>query len=306
LQGKGQSRRFQAQWLWRVGPFVAKAYELVFDHNPSQAETMFPKRTSVSFLALTIAFRLGAQSPDKIESFSGGIPVNLARSKSINYDVDLTNQPFEIHVPENYDGSQPFGLVVFIPSADRTAHVPSGWDKVLEARRLLLVVPQKAVNTMEEADRLGLGVIAAQKMQERYKVDGRRVYAAGISGGARAACALGIYQSDVFTGTIQSCGTEFPHPVARVKAIPLDRDHGEIYGVLKASGEEVQRSRDRVRFVIVTGSGDFRYANLLDIYNGGFVRDGFKATLIDVPGMKHEVCGADALARALDFIEGTH
>jgi hypothetical protein len=171
---------------------------------------------------------------------------------------------------------------------------------------MLLVIPQKAVNTLEEADRLGLGVIAAERIQERYKVDSRRVYAAGISGGARAACALGIYQSDVFTGTIQSCGTEFPHPVAQVKAVPLDRDHGEIYGVLKASGEEVQQSRDRVRFVIVTGSGDFRYANLLDIYNGGFVRDGYKATLIDVPGMKHEVCNADALGRALDFIEGTH
>src|SRR5271165_4881082 len=219
--------------------------------------------------------------------------------------VDLTNQPFEIHAPASYDGTQPFGLIVFIPSADRTAHVPSGWDDVLKARRLILVIRQKAVNSVEAANRLGLGVIAAERMQERYKIDRRRVYAAGISGGARTACALGIYQSDVFTGTIQSCGTQFTHPVAQVKAVPLDRDHGEIYGVLKASEEEVQRSRDRVRFVIVTGSNDFRYANLLDIYNGGFIRDGYKATLIDVPGMKHEVCSADALGRALDFIEGT-
>lgn len=239
---------------------------------------MHPRRLSVPLLALIITFRLGAQSPDKIEIFAGGLPANLVRSKSINYDVDLTNQPFEIHAPASYDGTQPFGLIVFIPSSDRTAHLPSGWDDVLRPRRLLLVIPQKAVNSMEEPNRLGLGVIAAERMQERYKIDKRRVYAAGISGGARAACELGIHQSDVFTGTIQSCGAQFTRPVAQVRAVPLDRDHGEIYGVSKASEEEVQRSRDRVRFVIVTGSGDFRYANLLDIYNGGFIRDGYKAS----------------------------
>jgi hypothetical protein len=59
----------------------------------------------------------------------------------------------------------------------------------------------------------------------------------------------------------------------------------------------------RVRFVPFTGANDFRRGNILDIYNGGFVRQHFAAKLIDVPGMDHEICDAATLSAALDFIE---
>jgi hypothetical protein len=266
---------------------------------------MLLERTYIALVALLSVDLSGAESSDKIEAFAGEVPTVSARSSSINCEIDLQKERFAIHVPANYNGSQSFGLIVFIPASDQTARVPSGWDKVLEERQLLLVIPQRALNSLDGATRLGLGVVAAQKMQERYRIDRHRVYAAGISGGARAACRLGFYQSDLFRGTIQSCGADFPRAVPRVKAVPLDQDHGQDYGVIKASEMEVRQAREDVRFVIITGPGDFRYGNLLDIYYGGFNQDGFKATLIDIPEMKHEVCSGETLRRALDFLDSS-
>jgi len=263
-----------------------------------------PKSASLALFALLVVNLGGAESRDRIETFVGDLPKVSARSPRIDYEIDLQRETFAIHVPANYDGSQPYGLIVFIPAAGLTVGAPNGWAQVLEERRLLLVVPQNAVNGVAKATRLGLGVVAALKMQERYRIDPRRIYAAGISGGARIACRLGFYQSDLFRGTIQSCGSDFPRVVPRMKAVPLDRDQGQEYGVMEATETEAQRARTNVRFVIATGPGDFRYGNLFDIFHGGFMRDGYKAGFIDVPEMRHAVCSGETLRRALDFLDG--
>lgn len=264
---------------------------------------MLQRLTFLALFSMLFVDLSGAESRDKVEAFAGDLPEILVRSPRINYEIDLRKETFTIHVPSNYDGSLPFGLVVFIPATDLLLGAPNGWAAVLEERRLLLVIPQRAGNDLAEAHRLGLGVIATLEMQERYQIDPRRIYAAGISGGARIAGRLGFYQSDLFRGTIQSCGADFPRPVPRVKAVPLDRDQGRAYGVIEATETEVQRARDNVRFVIATGPGDFRYGNLFDIFYGGFSRDGFKARFLDIPEMKHEVCSSETLRRALDFLD---
>ena len=59
----------------------------------------------------------------------------------------------------------------------------------------------------------------------------------------------------------------------------------------------------RMRFVLITGEHDFRRGNILDLYHDGFSKHGFPTKLLDVPGMGHDVCTADILEQALDFLE---
>jgi hypothetical protein len=68
--------------------------------------------------------------------------------------------------------------------------------------------------------------------------------------------------------------------------------------------DEIARAR-RVRFVLITGTNDFRRGNILDVFDGGFAREGFQAKLLDVPGMEHDICSGEILSAALDFIEGS-
>jgi hypothetical protein len=59
-----------------------------------------------------------------------------------------------------------------------------------------------------------------------------------------------------------------------------------------------------VRFAFITGAKDFRYGNILDIYQGGFVKNGFQARLIDQPNMGHQLCSSESLLEAFDFVSG--
>lgn len=207
-----------------------------------------------------------------------------------------------MYVPPNYTGSEPYGLIVFT-FADPQARLPVGWQAVLDARKYLFVAAENAGNDQPRARRLGLAVMGAMQVMKEYRIDSKRVYAAGFSGGARMAGLLGFYQSDVFRGTVQNSGADFYRPVPVVEATSLVDTAGRPYGLLVASNNEVRQARS-VRFVLITGTNDFRRGNILDIFHGGFERDGFKAKLLDVPGMSHDICDGETLARAIDFLEG--
>ncbi len=109
--------------------------------------------------------------------------------------------------------------------------------------------------------------------------------------------------ADLFPGTIQSWGSNFRRPVPAVKVPPSERNPRSPYDLLDASPGEIKAARQNVRFVLITGPRDFRYGHLLDIYEGGFVKDGFQAKFFDDPWMDHVTCGPIALNEALDFIE---
>jgi len=180
--------------------------------------------------------------------------------------------------------------------------LPPGWESVLASRKFLFVSPQAAGNSCNQSRRCGLALMAALEMQRYYKIDARRIFAAGVSGGARAASDLGFCQADVFRGTIQDCGSNFYRKVAMKESNNWVDSNGNPYGVVETSPYEVQQAKTTTRFCLITGSGDFRRGNVRDIYNDGFAREGFMARLFDITGMGHQDCDGTTLERALDFL----
>jgi len=183
--------------------------------------------------------------------------------------------------------------------------MPAGWQTVLDSRKYLYIAPQNAGNEQYIGRRLGLAVLGALEMMKHYRVDPSRIYAAGFSGGSRMAGLLGFSQGDIFRGTIQNCGADFYKPVPTVSATSTTDTAGHPYGVFHATGDEISSAR-RVRFALITGSGDFRHGNILDIFNGGFAHEGFQARLFDIPGMAHDTADPRTLSAALDFLEGSY
>lgn len=208
-----------------------------------------------------------------------------------------------VHVPASYSGKDSYGLIVFIDASDEMNSLPAGWETELDIRKYIFVAAQNSGNDQARGRRLGLAVLGALEVAKQYRVDPNRVFVAGFSGGARMAGMLGFYQSDLFRGTIQNCGADFYRSVPIVQATSQVDTAGKPYGVLEASREDVVAAK-QVRFALVTGSGDFRRGNILDIFHGGFERDGFQAKLFDVPGMGHDICDGETFIRVLDFLEG--
>ena len=237
-----------------------------------------------------------------LESFAGPLPDVPNLSSKVDYHLSPDKERYLIHVPTNYTGREPFGLVIFTFSGDTFEELPAGWDTVLSQKKLLFIAPQNAGNKQDIPRRYGLVVLGAMKMRESFKVDPERVYLAGYSGGARTAGQLAFHQSGLFHGTIQMCGADFPGPVPMVHATPPAAGE-QAYGLMPGTPEEVEQAKRNVRFVIITGKKDFRYSNLLDLYEGGFCKSGFEAKLIDVPDMDHELCSAPVLGQAISYLD---
>lgn len=268
---------------------------------------MIRKFGAVVLLTLMFAACSGAQVPtrtgDLITTFATHPLVPEQRDRHITYDLDPGNERFFIHIPADYTGSEPYGLIVFTDADETVTQVPSGWASILDSRHFLFVAAENSGNEQDTNRRLGLAVLGALEMMKRYRVDAARVYAAGFSGGARMSGLLGFYQPEIFRGTIQNCGADFYKRVRTVYASSWLSTSGQPYGVFDGDAQEIARAR-QVRFVLITGSNDFRRGNILDIYHGGFSRELFQAKLFDVPGMGHDTCDGPTLAAALDFLAG--
>jgi hypothetical protein len=260
----------------------------------------FALLSAVLFLLLAACAPAHAQSIVRLDP---GVTNTLERSNAVDYSLNLAQEQYFLYVPKSYSGKQPFGLVVYISPTDG-AGLPTGWSDVLDRRHLLYIAPFGAGNSCMQKRRTGLGVLGTLAMMKTYKIDPSRVYAAGLSGGARSASDLGFHQPDLFSGTIQDCGSNFYRAVPQVLATNMTDTNGYSYGVRRVPANKLQEAKAKVRFVLITGPNDFRHGNLTDIFNGGFKPEGFLAKLIDVPGMGHQDCSGETLDQALNFIEG--
>jgi hypothetical protein len=236
------------------------------------------------------------------KSFFTSFEGKLKESKhiSIKYPEPLSSAQYFVHIPAGYDGIQAYGLVTFINAANQM-ELPLGWEGILEEKKLIFVAAQNAGNDLPTlSPRLGLGVAGARAVMRDYKIDPKRVYVSGFSGGARCATILGYYASDLFSGVIALCGANFHEAVPRKEATA----EGE-YGVQPAAADEVRDAKRKVRFALITGETDWRRGNIADVFHGGYEKQKFQARLWEVPGLGHAICGPETLKEAVEFLEET-
>ena len=160
-----------------------------------------------------------------LQALPGALPAGGVKDPAIDWNFNLAREKFYIFVPKNYSADQPFGVLVFMDASEERSAVPPGWAKILEEKKLIFVAPQQAGNSQPVSRRLGLAVLAAAKTLELAKLDTNRVYAAGLSGGARVASSAAFLRPALFSGAIAVCGVNFPRQVPRVKATNKD-DYG--------------------------------------------------------------------------------
>ena len=123
---------------------------------------------------------------------------------------DIADHEFQLVVPKAYDGSEPYGLLVFIhPNDDISLDRFYGkmLRDVLAKHKLIWVSYSKAGNAVMPNIRMGLALDAVHNVSKQYRIDDRRVYVSGLSGGGRMTCMAGLYYPKVFRGAIPIVGT---------------------------------------------------------------------------------------------------
>jgi pimeloyl-ACP methyl ester carboxylesterase len=200
--------------------------------------------------------------------------------------VDLAQERFALYVP-----TQPppggYALLVFVPPWNE-AKVPPPWIPVLERRGVILVTAARAGNDANVLDRRDpLALLAAANAMSRYRVDPRRVYVGGFSGGSRVALRVALGYPDLFHGVLLDAGSD-----SIGDQVPLP------------PSDLLQRFQAATRIVYLTGGRDAARQEA-----DRESRQSMKTwciTDVDVramPGTGHELADAASLERALDSLD---
>lgn len=238
------------------------------------------------------------------KSFSGDAPLPERRHPDIDYDWSVVVEEFVVAEPKTLDPNKKYGVLVYI-TPGRAVPPPADWQEAMEQRNLLYIAPKNVGNEVPNARRMGQAVLAAGLMKRDYNIDPKRIYVSGLSGGARVANATAYIHPELFTGAIMHCGACFIRQVPQKKEKPQQgRQGGSDYTVIvEESTLDESVIKKNVRFALITGPKDFRYGNMLDIYEGGYQPAGYQARMFDIPDMGHKNSSGEVLGQAIDYLD---
>lgn len=148
--------------------------------------------------------------------------------------VDGAEREFFVHVPTGYTGTTPIPLVIMFHGTGQSGeqfYNISGWKEVGDSATVLTVFPSALPYCITDEGVTGVntkwkeypgsytycsGVVPKEdinfirqmitQLQSRYKIDSRRIYAAGFSNGSGMSARCAVELSDIFAATVSSGG----------------------------------------------------------------------------------------------------
>ncbi len=233
---------------------------------------------------------LDERSPlSTVEAISTRFRVEL---KDPPADYNLADESFVLYVPQEYDGSEPYGLIVWISPN------PNGWPlrrymPTLDKHRFIWIGANNSGNPRSFWHRAGLALDGLHHVNKAFNIDPMRTYISGLSGGGRCSSRIGLTYADLFAGAYPIIGVDYfkklPHPESTERRLLFwDRRFNP------PSPDIMRRAKRDGRYVLLTGEYDGNRLQTLITYEYGFKRARFAyATYLEVPGMEHTYPPAD-------------
>lgn len=244
-------------------------------------------------------------------SFTERSPLSTVGEITTRFRVELPNPPadytitdelFEVYVPESYDGSEPFGLLVWINAGTR-GEPPQHYLPILDRHKLIWVGANDAGNPRSFWHRAGLALDGLHNITRTYRIDPLRTYISGVSGGGRCASRVGLVYADRFAGAFPLIGVDFfmrvPHPDSREMVMKFWAPEFN-----PPTPDILRRAKRDGRYVLLTGETDGNRDQTLSTYLFGYQRAKFDhVTYLEVPGMGHTLPPADWFERGITALD---
>jgi predicted esterase len=219
----------------------------------------------------------------------------LYRREGTDYEYTLADESFELVVPSACSADDPHGLLVWISPG--RADLPREWLDVCAKHKLIWISANNSGNNRHPIARIGLALDAVRNMKAKYPLDPKRIYVAGFSGGGRVSSMTILTYPDVFTGAICMMGSNF------YRQLPA----GEGKAYRATAGRPIEplfAQAKRLPICLFTGERDPNQPQTKANFEG-FKHDRFQhVTYIEVPGVGHNMPGAEWFAKALDDVDG--
>lgn len=217
------------------------------------------------------------------------------------FQNETTALPYRLILPEGYDASVQYPLVLFLHGAGER-----GNDNQLQffhcvqylADNLpdcIIVAPQcpvgnqwvdtpwsngaYSIETVPESNELAAVVELLTSLQEEFSIDSNRIYATGISMGGFGVWDLMMRHNDFFAAGVAVCGGGDPTQAELLKETPLFVFHGDSDSAVPVSG-----SRDTVQAILDAGGNKVSYVEYAGaehgIWNDAFATEGLLDSLL--------------------------
>lgn len=251
-------------------------------------------------------FGVGTSNNVTLGPIAGAVPMPVARG-ALDLSLDLDVETYDVHVPDGYDGSRPYGLVVFVNSGNNGGAPHGSYLQQFADHELIQISPDNAGNPIRIDQRMARALLGGVRAMELFNIDPARVYTMGNSGGARTANMLAYQYPELFTGSMPRCGANYPRMVDQDYETREPDSHYEFWGdfyfpqVNNTPYIDYLRARE-LRFALMVTYGDFREGDVFNIYHNGMEEDLLFSRLIQGPG-GHCATSAAHFADALGWIE---
>jgi predicted esterase len=218
----------------------------------------------------------------------------LYKREGTDYEYTLADESFELVVPSACGGDNPHGLLVWISPG--RADLPREWLDVCEKHKLIWICANNSGNNRHFIARIGLALDAVKNMKAKYPIDPKRIYVAGFSGGGRVSSMTILTYPDVFTGAICMMGSNF------YRQLPA----GEGKAYRATAGRPIEpyfTHAKRLPICLFTGERDPNQPQTKANFEA-FKQDRFQhMTYIEVPGVGHNMPGAEWFEKALNDVD---
>lgn len=227
-----------------------------------------------------------------------GWSVRRMQQQGLETTFNIEKESVEVYVPANYDGTKPFGLLVWVSaSPSGRAHEP--WLRVLDKHHVIWIGANNSGNDRSVLIRLCLAIEATYNAKVEFKIDEDRVYVAGGSGGGRCSSILGVACADLFRGGFYMIGSDYFRPLAAEQP-------NQVYPItyLPPGPKVLKLAKEHSRHVLLTGDKDGNRSQTKANYELGFLADEFQhVTYMQVPGMGHQLPPADWFEKGIEYLD---
>ncbi|SHJ43170.1 Putative esterase [Rubritalea squalenifaciens DSM 18772] len=197
-----------------------------------------------------------------------------------------------IYCPESYDGTEAYGLLLFINPMPN-ALIRKDWEPILSKYKLI-AVSAYGVGNYADKDRkkinphpyrVTLSLDAMATVEKQYKIDPKRRYVSGTSGGGHMAFTTAALYPELFKGAISSAAQSY---------LPSHFPGFEIKDFKR--GE-----RKDMKWIVVSGKKDYNYNKILET-SKDWESNRLNYRFLDVPDMGHAPPAAGPLEESLQWI----
>jgi predicted esterase len=228
-----------------------------------------------------------------------GIPRGKKESaKDTFYVYPVTEPSAALYVPKGYNGdpTRKYGIYVHISATDGGG-IPGGYQAILDKHNLIGVSAHNSGNKQAVFRRYALALDYVATLKDQYRIDDRRVYVGGLSGGGITAIMLQMGYPDVFKGV-----------VSHARGVNLEKRPADNGGIYLSDFEFAGKSdfskvaKTGIRFAFVSGDKDFNHQPVKEALPY-WEKAGFAVKFFDVPGMGHSNASPEVFDQIVTWID---